>query len=165
MAILSYAPAFAVDVAPRISDKEIIAGLSDIRGDIKGMKAEINGVRLEINGIRSEINGIRSEINGIRSEIKNLEEKQNIKIDGLRAELRAEMNGLRSEMSARFDDIRWMFSIFITIALVMLGFVLRLQWQMHKEQAQMQTSLETQKDEISFLKNLIEKLLPQRGVL
>jgi len=151
IAILSYAPAFAVEVAPRISDKEIIAGLSDIRGDIKGMKAEINGIRLEI---------------------KNLEEKQNIKIDGLRAELRAEMNGLRaeinglrSEMNARFDDIRWMFSIFITIALVMLGFVLRLQWQMHKEQAQMQTSLETQQDEISFLKNLIEKLLPQRGVL
>jgi len=151
IAILSYAPVFAVEIAPRISDKEIIAGLSDIRGDIKGMKAEINGVR--------------SEINGIRSEIKNLEEKQNIKIDGLRAELKAEMNGLRSEMNARFDDIRWMFSIFITIALVMLGFVLRLQWQMHKEQAQMQTGLETQKDEISFLKNLIEKLLPQRGVL
>ena len=140
IAILSYAPAFAVEVAPRISDKEIIAGLSDIRGDIKGIKAEINGMR---------------------SEIKNLEEKQDIKIDGLRSE----MNGLRSEMNARFDDIRWMFSIFITIALVMLGFVLRLQWQMHKEQAQMQTSLETQKDEISFLKSLIEKLLPQRGVL
>jgi len=140
IAILSYAPAFAVEVAPRISDKEIIAGLSDIRGDIKGIKAEINGMR---------------------SEIKNLEEKQDIKIDGLRSE----MNGLRSEMNARFDDIRWMFSIFITIALVMLGFVLRLQWQMHKEQAQMQTSLETQQDEISFLKSLIEKLLPQRGVL
>jgi len=147
IAILSYAPAFAVEVAPRISDKEIIAGLSDIRGDI--------------NGMRLEINGIKAEINGIRSEIKNLEEKQNIKIDGLRFE----MNGLRSEMNARFDDIRWMFSIFITIALVMFGFVLRLQWQMHKEQAQMQISLETQKDEISFLKNLIEKLLPQRGVL
>ena len=147
IAILFYAPVFAVEVAPRISDKEIISGLSDIRGDIKGMKAEINGIRLEINGIRLEI--------------KNLEEKQNIKIDGLRSE----MNGLRSEMNARFDDIRWMFSIFITIALVMLGFVLRLQWHMHKEQAQMQTSLETQKDEISFLKSLIEKLLPQRGVL
>ena len=104
IAILSYAPVFAVEIAPRISDKEIIAGLSDIRGDIKGMKAEINGVR--------------SEINGIRSEIKNLEEKQNIKIDGLRAELKAEMNGLRSEMNARFDDIRWMFSIFITLSLI-----------------------------------------------
>jgi len=147
IAILSYAPAFAVEVAPRISDKEIIEKLADIRGDIKGFKAEING--------------IRAEMNGIRAEIKNLEEKQDIKINGLRAE----MNGLRAEMNARFDDLHWMFSMFITIALVMLGFVLRLQWQMHKEQAQMQTSLETQKDEISFLKSLIEKLLPQRGVL
>ena len=158
IAILSYAPAFAVEVAPRISDKEIIAGLSDIRGDIKGMKAEINGIRLEIKNLEAKQD---IKIDGIRSDIKNLEEKQDIKIDGLISE----MNGLRSEMNARFDDIRWMFSIFITIALVMLGFVLRLQWQMHKEQAQMQTGLETQKDEISFLKNLIEKLLPQRGVL
>jgi hypothetical protein len=151
IALLSYSPAFAVEVAPRISDKEIIAGLSDIRGDIKGIKAEINGIRLEI---------------------KNLEEKQNIKIDGLRTELKADMNGLRAEMNARFDavdkrfdDLHWMFRIFITITLVMLGFVLRLQWQMHEKQAQMQTSLETQKDEISFLKSLIEKLLPPRGVL
>jgi hypothetical protein len=140
IALLSYSPAFAVEVAPRISDKEIIAGLSDIRGDIKRLEGRQDTLRADMNG--------------------------------LRAELKAEMNGLRAEMNARFDavdkrfdDLHWMFRIFITIALVMLGFVLRLQWQMHEKQAQMETSLETHKDEISFLKSLIEKLLPSRGVL
>jgi|SRR3989337_1900034 len=138
--LYSHTVAFAVDAAPRISDREIIEGLVDIRGDIKELKAEI----------------------------KRLDEGQN----ALRSEMKTEINALRSEMKAnaeavdkRFDDLRWTMNLFITISLVILGFVLRMQWQMHKKQAQVETTLETQKDELSFLKSLIEKLLPPRGVL
>jgi predicted PurR-regulated permease PerM len=91
-------------------------------------------------------------------------------------DLRSEMNGrfddvnsrindLRSEMNSRFNTLQWMLGLFITIALVMLGFVLRMQWQMHRRQTQMETTLETHKDEIAFLKGLIEKLLSPKGVL
>ena len=115
-------PAFAVDVAPRISDREIIEGLADIRGDIKELK----------------------------SEIKRLDEGQ---------------KGLRSEMNSRFDMLTWMIGLFVTISMVALGLVLRMQWQMMKRQTQMETALETQKDEIAFMKSLIEKLLsPQSAV-
>ena len=118
IALLSYSAAFAVEVAPRISDKEIIEKLT------------------------------------------KLEEGQNT----LRAEIKA-VDKRFDAVDKRFDDLRWMFSIFITISIVILGFVLRMQWQMHRRQTQVETTLETQKDEISFLKNLIEKLLPPRGVL
>src|SRR3990167_283289 len=138
--LYSHTVAFAVDAAPRISDREIIEGLVDIRGDIKELKAEI----------------------------KRLDEGQN----ALRSEMKTEINALRSEMKAnaeavdkRFDALRWTMNLFITISLVIIGFVLRMQWQMHKKQAQVETTLETQKDELSFLKSLIEKLLPPRGVL
>lgn len=72
---------------------------------------------------------------------------------------------LRSEMNSRFNTLQWMLGLFITIALVILGFVLRMQWQMHRRQTRMETILETHKDEIAFLKSLIEKLLPPKGVL
>src|SRR3989338_6749981 len=128
---------FAVETAPRISDREIIEKLARFQ--------EIQ------NALRSEM---KTEINALRSEMKT------------------EINALRSEMKAnaeavdkRFDDLRWSMNLFITISLVILGFVLRMQWQMHKKQAQVETTLETQKDELSFLKSLIEKLLPPRGVL
>src|SRR3990170_1752800 len=128
---------FAVETAPRISDREIIEKLA----------------RLE------------KELNALRSEMKT-------EINALRSEMKTEINALRSEMKAnaeavdkRFDDLRWTMNLFITISLVILGFVLRMQWQMHKKQAQVETTLETQKDELSFLKSLIEKLLPPRGVL
>lgn len=72
---------------------------------------------------------------------------------------------LRSEMNNRFDTLQWMFGLFITVSLVILGFVLRMQWQMQKRQTVMETALETQKDELTFIKGLIEKFLPPKGAL
>ncbi|MBI4746631.1 MAG: hypothetical protein HY786_08895 [Deltaproteobacteria bacterium] len=115
-------PVFAVDVAPRISDREIIVGLAEVKGDIKGLQ---EGQR-------------------------NLEKR---------------IDDLRSEMNSRFDMLMWMIGLFVTISMVTLGFVLRMQWQMMKRQTVLETALETQKDEVAFLKGLIEKLLsPQSAV-
>ncbi len=108
-------PVHAVEVAPRISDREIIESLAEL-------KAGQNALQQQINDLKESTN-------------------------------------------KRFDILQWMFGIFITISLVILGFVLRMQWQMHGRQTQMETTLETQKDELTFLKTLIEKLLPPRGVL
>ncbi|MBI5748076.1 MAG: hypothetical protein HZA00_03045 [Nitrospinae bacterium] len=131
---------FAVEVAPRISDREIIEGLADIRGDIKDLRAEIKANTEAIRQLREDMNQLRKD---------NTEA----------------IRQLREDMNQRFDDIRWILGLFVTISLIILGFVLRMQWQMHRRQTQVETTLETQKDEISFLKNLIEKLLPPRGVL
>jgi multidrug efflux pump subunit AcrB len=80
-------------------------------------------------------------------------------------DLRAEMNGRFQAMDKRFDTLQWMLGLFITISLVILGFVLRMQWQMQKRQTVLETTLTAHKDELAFLKNLIEKLLPPKGVL
>ena len=72
---------------------------------------------------------------------------------------------LRSEMNSRFNILQWMLGLFITIALVILGFVLRMQWQMQRRQTRIETSLETYKDELAFIKGLIDKLLSPKGAL
>jgi hypothetical protein len=110
----------AVEIAPRITDREIVERLA----------------RLEEGQ-------------------KKLEEGQTL--------LHKRIDDLRSEMNGRFDTLQWTLSLFITVALVILGFVLRLQWNMARRQTQMETALETQKDELAFLKGLIEKLIPPRG--
>ena len=79
--------------------------------------------------------------------------------------LRSEMNSRFQAIDKRFDILQWMLGLFITIALVILGFVLRMQWQMQRRQTRMETSLETYKDELAFIKGLIEKLLPPKGTL
>ena len=117
---------FAIETAPRISDREIVERLTRLEEGQKSLENRFDDLRSEMNG---------------------------------------RFNDLRSEMNSRFNTLQWMLGLFITIALVILGFVLRMQWQMHRRQTQMETTLETHKDEIAFLKGLIEKLLPPKGVL
>ncbi|MEA3478564.1 MAG: hypothetical protein U9R60_10330 [Bacteroidota bacterium] len=113
---------FAIETAPRISDREIVERLTRLEEGQKTIEMRFDDVNRRIDD-------------------------------------------LRSEMNSRFNTLQWMLGLFITIALVILGFVLRMQWQMHRRQTQMDTTLETHKDEIAFLKGLIEKLLPPKGVL
>ncbi|MDL1974760.1 MAG: hypothetical protein LWX55_08275 [Deltaproteobacteria bacterium] len=83
----------------------------------------------------------------------------------LRSEMNSRFDDLRSEMNGRFNILQWMLGLFITIALVILGFVLRMQWQMQRRQTRMETSLETYKNELAFIKGLIDKLLPPKDAL
>jgi len=80
-------------------------------------------------------------------------------------DLREEMNSRFVAMDKRLDTLQWMLGLFISVALIILGFVLKMQWQMQKRQTQIETEVNILKDEISFLKTLIEKLLPPKGVL
>ena len=113
---------FAIETAPRISDREIVERLTRLEEGQKNLQKRFDDVNRRFDD-------------------------------------------LRSEMNSRFNTLQWMLGLFITIALVILGFVLRMQWQMHRRQTRMETILETHKDEIAFLKSLIEKLLPPKGVL
>ncbi len=113
---------FAIETAPRISDREIVERLTRLEEGQKNLQKRFDDVNRRFDD-------------------------------------------LRSEMNSRFNTLQWMLGLFITIALVILGFVLRMQWQMHRRQTRVETILETHKDEIAFLKSLIEKLLPPKGVL
>ena len=130
---LAFSDIFAVDVAPRISDREIVERLARLEEGQKTLNKRIDDLRSEMNDRFAIVD--------------------------------KRIDDLRSEMNGRFDTLQWTLGLFITIALVILGFVLRLQWQMARRQTQMETALETQKDELAFFKGLIEKLLPPRGTL
>jgi uncharacterized protein YlxW (UPF0749 family) len=79
--------------------------------------------------------------------LTRLEEGQkalNERIDGVNMhinDLRAEMNGRFQAMDKRFDTLQRMFGVFITISLVILGFVLRMQWQMQRRQTSLEATL------------------------
>jgi hypothetical protein len=100
--------------------------------------------------------------------LSRLEEGQRsleARLDGLERSLNKRIDDLRAEMNARFDTLQWTLGLFITIALVILGFVLRLQWQMHRRLTRLETIQEKQGQDLDFVKSLIEKLLPPKGVL
>jgi len=127
--IISASPLFAIETAPRISDREIVERLTRLEEGQKTIEMRFDDVNRRFDDVNRRI------------------------------------DDLRSEMNSRFDTLQWMFGLFITITLVMLGFVLRMQWQMQRRQTRIETSLEAYKDELAFIKGLIDKLLPPKGIL
>ncbi len=124
---------YALETAPRISDREIVERLARLEEGQKSLRSEMNS---RFNDLRSEMN---ARFQGVDQKFEGVHQ--------------------------RFDTLQWMLGLFITIALVILGFVLRMQWQMQRRQTRIETSLEAYKDELAFIKGLIEKLLPPKGVL
>ena len=174
--LFSCPAAFAVETAPRISDREIIEGLSTIRGDVKELRASING---SVNELRASING---SVNELRTEIKRLDEGQKASANELRTEIKRLDEGQKSlekrfddmnnSVNRRFDALQWMLGLFITVAISLMGIMGRILWSQQKRLTQIETTLEAQKEEISFIKalivklqSLIESLLPPRSVL
>ena len=139
--------AAAVEKAPRITDREIVERLTRLEEGQKTLNKRFDDLRAEMNGRFDDVNRRFDDVNNRFDDV-------NRRFD----DLRAEMNG-------RFNTLQWMLGLFITISLVILGFVLRMQWQMQRRQTVLETTLNAHKDELAFLKNLIEKLLPPKGVL
>ncbi len=125
--------AFAVDVAPRISDKEIIESLAELKAGQVALQQQINDLKVSTQ---------------------------------------QQINDMKESTNKRFDILQWMLGIFISISLTVMVIMGRILWNQQKKLTEIETSLKAQKEEISFLKvlieklqTLIEKLLPPRSVL
>ena len=93
--------------------------------------------------------------------IDSLEVSLNRRID----DVNKRIDDLRDEMVSRFSVIEWMLAIFISIFIVILGFILRMMWQIHKRQVKLEVEVKKQGEEISFIRSVIERLIPKGGVL
>jgi hypothetical protein len=140
-------PARAAEVAPRISDREIIERLVRVEEGLKGLRAEM-AARFE----------------GVDKRFDDLQRGIDARFAGLDKRFEA-IDKRFDDLNRRIDMLMWMVGVFVTTATVVLGFVVRIQWQMSRRLTRVETTLETHKDEIAFLKGLIEKLLPPRGAL
>jgi hypothetical protein len=122
--------AFAVEVAPRISDRDIIQALANIRAEHQ---------RLD-HHMRQGFQAIDQRFQAIDQRFELLERHFN----------------------QRFDDMKWFLGIMMGTLLAIntgvLGFVLR-------RQGSMERSLETVRDDVAFLKQVIERLLPPKPIL
>ncbi|MEK6622199.1 MAG: hypothetical protein AABY74_00630 [Planctomycetota bacterium] len=123
---------FAVDTASHIPDWEIVEKLTRLE---EGQKKSEEGMQTVDKGLNKRIDDLRSEMNGrfegVNKRIDDLHSEMNSRFEGVNKRI----NDLHSEMDSRFDSLQWMLGIFITIALVIFGFILRLMWLMHRKQA------------------------------
>ncbi|MBI3601086.1 MAG: hypothetical protein HY097_10675 [Nitrospinae bacterium] len=109
--------AHAVEVAPKISDREIIEGLADIRGDIKEIRADIKRLEAEVKG---EIKEIRAEIKGLQHQIADLKDSTNKQFDSTNKQF----DSTNRQIADLKDFMLWGFGILFAGMFTLIGFVL-----------------------------------------
>ena len=145
---------FAVERAPRISDREIIESLSELKVGQKALQQQINDLK---ESTQQQINDLKEST---QQQINDLKESTQQQIGSVQRQI----NDLQESTNRRFDVLQWMFGVFITLALAILSALWRILWHQQRRLSVIEAALETQKDEMAFIKGLIDKLLLARGV-
>jgi len=87
------------------------------------------------------------------------------RIDDLRQHMDSRIDDLRQDMLARFNLLTWMLGIYITISVATFGAIGRVLWLQERRLSQVEASLAGIREEVGFLRSLVEKLLPPKGSL
>jgi len=139
--------AYAIEPAQRITDKEIIERLTRLEEGQKALNQRLDDLRDDMN---SRFGGVNSRFD--------------------------DMNSRFDDMNSRINMLMWIMGLFVSVSLVVLGAVVRIQWQLNKRQAAIEKETSLLKGEMTFLKDaflkmqehiksLIESLKPPRDVL
>ncbi len=85
----------AVEVAPRISDREIIESLANLRGDIKELKGGQQALNQRIDGLNQQLS---QRIDGLNQQLSQ-------RIDGLNQQLSQRIDDMNQRLDQRIDDM------------------------------------------------------------
>ena len=79
------------------------------------------------------------------------------------------MNKRFDDMNKRFDMLMWIIGLFVTVVLVILGAVVRIQWQMQKRMTAVEKEVSLLKEMFmkmqDYMKLLIEGIKPPKDIL
>jgi hypothetical protein len=125
---------YAIETSPRISDREIVERLTRLEEGQKTLEKRLDDMQMGINKRFDDINKRFDDMN------KRFDDRFD-------------------DMNKRFDMLMWMIGLFASIVSVTLGFIIKMQWQMNKRLSNVEATIEVQRDEIAFLKGMIERLI------
>lgn len=129
----------AVEVAPRISDREIIEALAELKAGQQANQQQIADLK-----------------QSTQQQIADLKQSTQQQIADLRQDMNQRFNDLRQDMNQRFDALMTLLQILIGTLVVVLGAMLAWLmaiWRRLVRVEERQTAFETQDDEIKFLKD------------
>jgi hypothetical protein len=124
--------AFSVDVAPRISDREVIESLVELREGQRGLQQQIADLRAFT-----------------QQQISDLKAYNDKRLDALQIQI----GDLKTSMQQQLEILRATIWLFVSITLVILGAMAKILWEHQKQLTVLHAVLETQKDRFSAPKH------------
>jgi DNA repair exonuclease SbcCD ATPase subunit len=124
---LCSAPGFAVESAPRISDREIIESLAEIKATLKAIGERFEQVDKRFEQVDKRFDELRLDMNTRFEQVDKRFEQIDKRFDELRLDMntRFEQVDKRFEqIDKRFDDIRWALGFIMSILLALFGYII-----------------------------------------
>ena len=155
----------AVETAPRISDREIIESLAELKAGQKALQQQMEDLK---QSTQQQINDLKSstqqQIGDLRQEtqrqIHDLRQEMNLRFDDMNRRF-DDMNRRFDDMNRRFNDVITLLQILIGALVIVLGGMLAWLiaiWRRLVRVEERQKTFETQDDEIKFLKESVGRL-------
>lgn len=138
--LLGPTPALALEIAPRISDRELIERLTKLEEGQKQLAAQIESTNRRIDAVDRSLSA---------------------RIDAVDRNLSARIEDLRADINRRLDTLQWMVGLFITIAVAIFAAITRVLWLLSRAQAAQETVTASLTAEIASLKDTDLKLMDQ----
>lgn len=145
--LLHPAVSHAVEAAPRISDREIIESLAELKTGQQALQQQINDLK---QSTQQQINDLKQST---QQQIDDLRREMNQRFD--------DMNRRFDDMNRRFDDVMTLLQILAGALVLVLGGMLAWLvaiWRRLVRVEERQRAFETQDDEIKFLKENYSRL-------
>jgi DNA anti-recombination protein RmuC len=130
--------AAAVEVAPRISDREIIESLAELKAGQKALQQQIEDLK-----------------QSTQQQINDLKQSTQQQINDLKQSTQQQINDLRQDMNQRFNDVMTLLQILIGVLAGVLGGILAwltVIWRRLVQVEERQKTFELQEEQIRFLR-------------
>ena len=105
-------PAQAVDTAPRISDREIIESLAELKEGHKGLWKGLEALNKRMDRLDQRMDRLDQRMDGLDQ-----------RMDGLRTEIKQDIQNLRVEINSRFSTLYQLIIAMLTMIGGLIGFI------------------------------------------
>ena len=116
---------YAVETAPRISDREIIESLTRLEEGVKANRGMIESLRTDVAALRTDVGTLRTDV---QTDIATLRTDVRAEIAMLRTDMRADIGSLRTEITTLRNELlgfmKWGFGLILSAMFILVGFIL-----------------------------------------
>ncbi len=106
-------PAVAVERAPRITDREIIESLSNIRGDIKRLEGKVHHLEDGQKAILKEMDrrfesmggSVNERFNGMEKRFESMENSMNKRFESMENSMNGRFESMENSVNGRFESM------------------------------------------------------------
>ena len=183
--VLTASPAFSLEVAPRLTDREIIESLAELKQGQRDINKRFGDVNKRIDDQRIDINkrfgDVNNRIDDQRTDINKRFEGINKRVDDLRLDMNKRFFEMRQDINKRFSEMRQdmnkrmdtlhqtmlaLFGTLITLIVALFGYIAwdrrtlvkPLQEKLNILEYNQVRETQNQQESTSQLKNLLDAL-------